>query len=589
MKFKFLLMVLLTMSAWQRVYGQCSPAPGCIQNSGMEGPSLPAWGQPMGTTLPNWYVLSGTPVYAEGVVSSHGVRLNNSTGYYTCYNFQSGRVYKVCFMAYVPTSTTDVTLEAHNGSTGQTIGTKTISGVGPSGFALYTATFTATANTQLRFSVGSTGNAVVIDDVGVLEIPVLTASASTINGCGASTLNVTSNNTITWSPSSTLNAPTGNKVTAKPCQTTVYTATYTSPCSQYTCNSGTLPPVTITVVPGVSATASPSTIGWNSGSTLTASSINTMSVTWSPTTGLTPSTGIGSVVTARPCKTTTYVARFRCSTNCQYDAPPLLVKVVPNDSIVHMDTIPCNDTIKMHYSGTTLTGMTFQWIGPKGNTLTSGASLQLDSTDPTDQGLYTLIVTHPLGCKDTLHTKVVMRGCCDVRADFNVIGCNPVRFENTSTSGGVPIIQGDWHWDLGTGGGTSTLRNPAHLYNSYMGPNEACLTVVHQGQSTCCDKICKPFNVCDFEPCATKAAFDFRIMNPGIGSVQFLDKSVGVGSMCNWQWKVNGVVQTAYNGVANPTITLGGPGTYSICLMVTTCPGIVPPCSEEWCEDIVVP
>ncbi len=681
-------MVVFAILARPTLYGQCSSPPPCIYNPGMNGnPSLPAWGQPVNSTLPDWYVLSGSPLYAEGTIASHGVRLDNSEGIYACFNFVSGRKYKVCFLGYNPntTSSGNIILEAHNGSSGQQIASINFynySTSSPKNMSLQTAIFTANSNfTQLRVYVPNLGNsyAVVVDDVGVIEVPILTATPSTINGCGTSTLNASSNNqlNISWSPNYKLNSTTGSTVYASPCETTTYTATYSLVnCWPYTCTSGT-EQVTVTVDPGVNVTASPQSISGCGSSTLTATSANPMNVTWSPTTnmtgsgntvtvrpcqtttytatftcsngcvytrnitvfvtpgtnatatppvinvcgnsvltatstnpmsvtwsptnGLTPSNGVGNTVTASPCDTTVYTATFFCAQNqCSYTRP-VTVYVQPGGSINNTTGKPCGSTIDLEFiHATPCPGSSYRWYSQKnpGTLLSSSSKYIKISSTSADQGLYYVIVTTPQGCVDTFYTSVVM-DCCKLFVDFKPIGCNPIRFENLTLDsiGGNPVILGEWHWDFGDGN-SSSIRNPSHIYRQFWGPTTVCLTaVVEQDGSTCCARVCKEVDVCDFG-CDPKAAFDYALVTPGTTLVQFTDKSVGGNSPCPtgaYEWKVNGVVITSANGIPNPLINLGpplpGPGNrYHVCLKVRYCiPNTSTPCEEEWCEIIEIP
>ncbi|MHB1279078.1 MAG: PKD domain-containing protein [Bacteroidia bacterium] len=680
MKSRILTLILFTLFALPELYAQanCTGQDYCICNIGTNPPSGTGL-YPLGTVINNtmipcWSVLFGTPIIGPGVGGTTGIQLvsdaSTGEGAFTCYTFRPNTGYKICISAV---NTNQVTggqfiLEAHNGSTGQII-TNSVFFSGTMQEHSYTFFNGSTTFTQLRIYTNHTsgsGYSVSFDDVGVVEIPVVTSTPATIDGCGTATLTANSNNplNVSWSGNG-LTSTSGTTVTARPCSTTTYTATYDSddcwdgwacdkteqvtvvvqpgiqttatpstidacgssrlratstnpmnvtwfpttgltpsngvgnvvtarPCSTTTyratfmCSNGCTytSDVTVYVQPVLNVTASPQTISGCQSTTLTASSTNAMSVSWSPLTGLTPANGNGTVVTARPCKTTTYTATFTCFTGCTY-TKTITVYVQPDGNIVNPSTnIPCRDPISMHHSGNPCPGSTYKWYHPNGNLLTTAATLNMISSKPSDQGTYTLLLTSPQGCIDTFYSVVTMTGCCDITADFKIIGCNPVRFENITKNGnGDTVLVGDWHWDLGDGN-TSSLRNPSHLYTTQMGPTTVCLTtVVYDQYSTCCDKVCKNVDVCDFVSCDPKAAFDHKILHQPTGQVQFLDKSVGGGTANGWIWKVNG---TAVDWTQNPILTLGGPGTYEICLTVsyTDINGTI--CSETWCEKVVV-
>lgn len=601
-------MVVLTILFRPLLNGQCSPPPDCITNSGFNpsagGPPLPGYGMPIGISLPDWAVFSGTPVYAEGNAGTHGARLNNGDGIYACYNFRSGLQYKVCFLGYNPDPSTNgsIVLEAYDGSTAQQIANISFynyntSSTSPKNMVSGTATFTATSNfNQLRFSIPNLGNsyAVVIDDVGVIEVPVLTATQSTINACGSATLRARSTNLLsyTWSPNANLNTTVGSNVIAKPCSTTTYTLNYSSSCPHYTCSSGSKT-ITLNVNQNLSISASQTTINTCGSSVLTANSTNPINVTWSPSTGL--SSTSGSTVIARPCKTTTYIATFACpQTNCSYTRN-ITIYVNKNGSIVNNTAKPCGSTIDLeHVANPPCPGMTYAWysMSAPSTVLSTSSKYIKPLSSPSDQGVYFVIVKTPQGCIDTLYTTVVM-DCCNISVDFEPVDCNPVRFINNTIDGitGDPIILGEWHWDFGDGT-TSNIRNPSHLYRNSWGPTTICLTaVVEQNNSTCCAKVCKVVDVCDFG-CIPKAAFDYSLVTPGTTDVQFTDRSVGGGTPCGYEWYVNGVLMST---AASPMITLGtplppGPGNrYNICMKVWYCPDPNNTCFEEWCEVIEIP
>lgn len=600
------LLAMLMVFSFNHLHGQCGTPPNCITNSGMDFGSSTTIGNPIGTNLPDWNVFLGNPLYAEGTGGSRAIQLNNSDGVFACYNFRAGRKYRVCFRGYNPNtvSSGSIVVEAHDGSSGQTIASIAFynpSLTSPRSMLEQTLTFTPSSNfSQLRFLIPNLGNSysVVIDDVGVLEVPDVTVTPGTINGCGVATLTANSANTLnlTWTPATNLSSTNASTVYASPCQTTSYALTYTAVgCNHYTCTSGT-EQVTVNVSPGVSVMASPSSISTCASSTLTATSVNPMTVNWTPTLALAPTSG--NTVVAKPCRTTTYVATFSCALNgCQY-ARPVTVNVQQNGSIINRTAKPCGSPIDLEYvSGMPCPGATYKWYAQSapGTLLSTSSKYIKPVSSSTDQGVYYVIVTTPNKCNDTSYATVVM-DCCKMLADFDIVDCNPVRFVNATVDsiGGDTILNGQWHWDFGDGT-TSSIRNPSHLYTSLFGKTTVCLTaVVEQNGSTCCAKVCREFDICDFG-CVPKAAFDYSLVTPGTTDVQFTDKSVGGGAPCGYEWRVNGVLITSATGNPNPLITLGpplppGPGNkYHVCLKVWYCPIPGTTCFEEWCEVIEIP
>ncbi len=504
MNSKILLLVLFTIFAWPKLYAQNCP---CISNSGIDGSNV-GRGNPVNSSIASWWVLSGTPILAEGMVGSDGFKLTNGDGMATCYSFYTGMKYKVCFRAYTTNNANGtVTLETN----GSTIGNVTVSqhGLPPKDYSI---TFTASANfNQLRFLVNTAGTSVVIDDVGVIEVPTLTASPSTIYTCGSTTLSASSHNplTVTWQPWGTVNPTSGTSVTASPCKTTTYTATYNTSCSMFTCKA---------------------------------------------------------------------------------DVATVTVTVQPNGEILDNSSTICGEYIDLQYNPyVSCTVTSYTWYSPTNNIISSGPSFYKNFSAKGDWGLYKLKVIYANGCEDSFYT-AVNQNCCVTLADFDIVGCNPVRFENHTVDGdGNPVIQGEWFWDLGEGT-TSTLRSPAHWNVMDLSHRKVCLTaVVADAFSTCCDRVCKEFDPCD-GGCDPKAAFDFRIINPVNRDIQLFDKSAGNGTAVQWVWTVDGNPIMG-NLDPNPVVLGLSSGLHTICLDVEFLQWSgTQSCFEYgWCEEIFIP
>lgn len=508
------IMLLILFFRTELTAQNCNNPPNCIRNPGIDGSGV-GWGNPINTSLPNWWVQSGTPTLAQGMGTSSGFRLINGDAMGTCFNFIAGATYRVCFFAYTTNGQNgDVTLIAAGGTGTLPIGNVTVTKIGhaPDQFDIM---FTATANfNRLLFSVNNVNHSVVIDDVGAIEVPAITAPLTIARGTSttlALTANTIGNMTITWSPLNGLSGTAGASVTASPCKTTTYTATYTSQCSpMYSCNTNTV-------------------------------------------------------------QTT--------------------VTVLPNGNLADSSDPFCFGPIDLRYTPTVpIPGTTYRWYD-KNFTLVSSTGNRYfkNPTTTADEGWYTLVVAYPNGCIDTFTTDV-RKNCCNVNADFSTMGCNPVRFVNNTVDGntGLPALQGEWFWDFGDGT-TSTLRNPAHLYTTIWGNTTVCLTtVVTNGNTTCCDRVCKDITLCDFG-CAAKAAFDFVITDPNARDIQLFDKSVGIGSACVWNWTVDGVPIPG-SSTNNPLVTGLLPGKHIICLDVEFCHPFGSNCIDAgWCEEIEIP
>lgn len=168
-------------------------------------------------------------------------------------------------------------------------------------------------------------------------------------------------------------------------------------------------------------------------------------------------------------------------------------------------------------------------------------------------------------------------------------GCNPLRFvdQTAGTTGGNVMSR---YWEFGDGT-TSSAPNPVRIYQQ-MGKMTVCLSTIYRiGNETCCDKVCQEVDVCDYGQCQPLAAFEVSNQNSVTHSAQFSDLSVGAGAACGYFWDFGHPPTPLSNTstLKNPTHTFPGPGTYHVCLTVTYCSGATPPCSDTWCEDVVIP
>lgn len=205
---------------------------------------------------------------------------------------------------------------------------------------------------QLQLNLSSAANPLTVS-------PNITQCSSPTN---PGTLSVTSSVPLTfvWSPNGTGSGLTpssgvGSSVTAAPSATTTYTVTGTDATTSCTVTAN----VTVTVSnakPTLTVTNVPSTIC--SGivtSTLTVSGAT--NYTWTPTTGLTPSSGIGYTMNANPSSTTTYTVTGDngCTgvANSNTATTTVTVQNVPTSPLT---TVFGNNTwnVYCHYNNTTL-------------------------------------------------------------------------------------------------------------------------------------------------------------------------------------------------------------------------------------------
>ncbi len=537
---KLTFLVLLIGFSIPSLLGQfCQPPPQCIQNGALDV-------APNGT-IDNWITSHGSPSTFTGF-AGNGVWMwartaagvANSEGIYSCFDFQQGHTYQICYKV-MNTSGNTVGNLFLRGVSNLLTNTNSVIPAIPAGSDLIdntftfssvwdfrTVTYTPTTNqTGIWIYPFSNANFIngqqyelVIDDIWINEVQpnniTVTATPTNIGYCTSSVLSVNGalpGSTYTWFPSTGLSSTNGASVIAQPCQTTTYTVIIGNPCTDAPC----LQPI----------------------------------------------------------------------------QRQIEVVVQPNGGIVDNSSVVCGEHIDLEYmldTPCTVGANIYSWTGPKnGNVLSTSAKLFIPTTIPSDVGIYTLTVTSANGCVNTF-TKMVNMNCCDVIADFDVVDCNPIRFVNTTSTTNLSGVQGEWHWDFGDGN-TSSIKNPSHLYTDFIGPHTVCLTtVLHNGVSTCCDKICKEIEVCDFG-CDPKAAFDYTVFDPNTGDIQLFDKSVGAGTPCSWSWTITDIINGNVLGqstIKDPAFSLGGPGIYNVCLEVEYCQSNGQSCFETWCEDIII-
>ncbi len=522
----------------------------CLRNGNIESDTPNIVGDMntgSGTDVEGWGVSHGTPALTAGY-QGNGVSMWARTkpggvargeGIFTCYNFHMGHTYQICFRVMNTTGN-------NNG------------------------------NLFLRAV-----NGLVINSTSAV-IPSVPASSHLIHG--------THINTTSWQQYTVSFTPNAD-----------YSMLWIYPFSPDDIVNGQLYEVVVddiqineTQPVSLSLTASLDSIGpCDSSILIVQNALPGSTYFWYPSDGLSSTTGPSVIAT--PCSTTTYSVEIHnpCTNS---PCSPIVVRqvtvnVLAKGTIINNSSPFCYEHIDLVYSDSIpCPGATYAWYGPRnpGIVLSARPSLYMPSSIRADVGVYLLVVTSPRGCVDSFYATVIM-DCCAVTVDFDIVDCNPVRFVNQTTTTNGNGLQGEWHWDFGDGA-TSSLKNPSHLYTSHFGPTTVCLTaVLYDGETTCCAKVCKDFDVCDFG-CDPKAAFSYTIVDPGNRQVQFTDHSVGSGTPCGWEWYVDGILIST---LQNPLITLPPPPpggtTNRICLRVEYCPLYGANCFEQWCEDIEIP
>ena len=258
-------------------------------------------------------------------------------------------------------------------------------------------------NNGIGCSSTSTNDTIVIDSA----ITHITGMHDTLCSGGSATLTASGAGvgaTYTWSPATGLSATTGATVTASPTVTTIYyvTGTNTHECTttdSIVVHVGT-PPITyhaqnLYLCAGSGAVILAAT-GGGSGAT----------VTWSPATGLSSTTG--AIISASPSVTTTYVAVITNAAGCMANdtdivhvvPPPPAMITAPVTGLCSGGAITMAD---IDSSGT----YTYQWYSS--TTAISGAIHATYTTATT--GTYEVVVTDTThGCRDTSNSITIVTG-----------------------------------------------------------------------------------------------------------------------------------------------------------------------------------
>ncbi len=176
-----------------------------------------------------------------------------------------------------------------------------------------------------------------MDTINLLvTIPLVAVDAPSSTICTSSfvTINASGGNSYSWSPSVGLNVTTGATVQASPTVNTTYTVTV------YNANgcSGTTTAI-VNIAPNIVVNISAATTSVCAGHTTTLTANGGNNYTWSPSIGLSSSTG--STVTAYPTTNTTYSVVVTNAAGCSGQAN-IPITLVPNPGIAVSSQAICS-------------------------------------------------------------------------------------------------------------------------------------------------------------------------------------------------------------------------------------------------------
>ncbi len=301
-----------------------------------------------------------------------------------------------------------------------------------------------------------------------------TATATPSSFClgGNSALNAGGNGTSwIWAPAATLNSSTVQNPTATPLATVTYTVTVTDANG---CTATATVTVTVNPLPTVTATATPTSFCQGGNSTITASGAT--SYAWTPSTGLSATSGAS--VTANPTSTTTYTVTGTNANGCT-DTVTVTVTVNPGFTLSVATSSPetCGDVDGTATAGTPSGGTSpFTYLWSNGQTTQTATGLL--------PGNYTVVVTDANGCTSSQVVAVTQILGVNAAATANPPSGFvplPVNFLNGST-GGTNYI-----WNFGDGSPLSNAQNPSHTYGA---PGiYTVMLIVYNNNSSCADTI----------------------------------------------------------------------------------------------------
>lgn len=275
--------------------------------------------------------------------------------------------------------------------------------------------------------------------VNVTQLPAPTVSSGTICIGNSTTLTASGGTTYAWSPGTGLSSTTGATVTASPGVTTIYTLTATTA----GCIGTNTTTVMVNPLPTVSASSGTICVGQQT-ATLTAS--GAVSYNWSPSTGL--SSTSGTSVTANPGATTTYSVTGTDANGCvNTGTTSVLVNSLPVVSSNTAAICAGQQTATLTASG----ALTYNWSPGTGLSSTTGTNV---NATPGTTTAYTVTGTDANGCFSDGTTTVTVFPLPNVTASSNSPICTGATL-NLSTTVGT-----SWSWS-GPNAFSSTQQNPS--------------------------------------------------------------------------------------------------------------------------------
>ncbi len=293
------------------------------------------------------------------------------------------------------------------------------------------------------------GSQTAIANIIVTVNPSPAISCAGISYCpgGSGTLTASGATTYSWAPATALSATTGASVTASPTVTTTYTITGTAG----TCSGTTTATVTVNPLPTIGTTVGSGTATC-AGTATSITATGAATYTWSPSTGLSATTG--TTVSANPPSNQTYVIAGTSAAGCSNTGNvTVTVNSLPVVSGGSNTSICIGNNTTLTASGAN----TYSWSPAAGLSAVTGTNVVASPTATTTYSVTGTITA--TGCQKTATVTVTVNPLPAISGGASVAICNGSS-TTLSATGGVTYT-----WAPSTGlsavTGASVTANPS--------------------------------------------------------------------------------------------------------------------------------
>lgn len=336
----------------------------------------------------------------------------------------------------------------------------------------------------------STDNVIVT----VNPLPQLIASPSTSDICLGDSVNLTVNGATTyfWYPSAGLSDATIYNPVASPLTTTNYYVTGTN---QFGCINTTSVIINVELPPIIDITPSIASICYGNAITINASGAN--QYFWSPSSGLSSSTG--STIIASPSFTTTYTVSGSTVNGCFADTT-FIVNVIASP-IANFTSDVVSGCVPLTVNFTDLsTGNIQSWLWDFDDSFSNNSTLVSPSHTFNTPDTYniSLIIINQDGCSDTLSINGMINVYPNPSASFSVQSDNVDMNQPIISFVDQSINASYWFWNFGeTTSGSENLSLSQNTSHTYSAPGEYTVWLTVSSIEGCTDSTYKIVKIQD--------------------------------------------------------------------------------------------